>query len=203
MDKSKKIVAVILAAGKGERFKGQKQFFTLNGKMLWQHVYDKVVNLFDKERIVTVGVDIEGGKTRSQSVINGLKYFYNQQPDRVIILEAARPLVTKQQIEILIEENYPSVSFVMPLVNTVVWREGTYIDRNNLYELLTPQTFSYKMLLEAYESNKFYDMTDETRVMFEYYGIKPKFIETTPNLLKVTYQRDIPIIKEIMENFKF
>lgn len=171
--------------------------------MLWQHVYDKVVNLFDKEQIVTVGVDIEGGKTRSESVINGLKYFYDKQPDRVIILEAARPLVTKKQIRILIEENYPSVSFVMPLVNTVVWREGTYIDRNNLYELLTPQTFSYKMLLEAYESNKFYDMTDETRVMFECYGIRPKFIETTPNLLKVTYQRDIPIIKEIMENFKF
>lgn len=201
MDKN--IAAIILAAGKGERFKGEKQFSLLSGKMLWQHVFDKTQCVVNKENIVVVGVDIEGGKTRSQSVIKGLEYFYNKNIEKVIILEAARPLVTKEQISILIEEKYPSVSFVMPLVNTVVYRDGRYIDRNNLYELLTPQAFSYEMLFKAYKSNKFYDMTDETKVMFEYYGIKPKFIETTQNLLKVTYQRDIPIIKEIMENIKF
>ena len=66
-----------------------------------------------------------------------------------------------------------------------------------MYDLLTPQAFDRNMLQEAYNSGRFDDMTDETRVMFEYYGVKPHFIETESNLFKITYPGDLDIIESI------
>lgn len=188
--------AIILAGGKGSRFKGEKQFIKFNGKVMWRYPYDEVSKLIKRDNIVVVGVDIKGGETRSESVIKGINAL-KEDTDRVIILEAARPLVTLEQINILLKNKNPSVSFVMPLVNTVIKRDGTYLNRNELYELLTPQAFDFKLLKEAYCSGKFKDMTDETRVMFEYHGIKPILLETNQNLVKVTYRRDIPVIESI------
>ena len=68
--------------------------------------------------------------------------------------------------------------------------------------MLVPQAFDYKLLLEAYESGRFEDMTDETRVMFEYHGIKPTLIETENNLYKVTYPGDLMIIESIYQRLK-
>jgi 2-C-methyl-D-erythritol 4-phosphate cytidylyltransferase len=66
-----------------------------------------------------------------------------------------------------------------------------------LYELLVPQAFDYKKLLYAYMSGKYRDMTDETRVMFEHYGITPDFVQGGGNLFKVTYPNDINILESI------
>lgn len=192
--------AVVLAGGKGERFQGQKQFCLLKGKPLWRHVYDKVSSVVEVENIVVVGVDIEGGDTRTESVIRGMRNLPSQ-TKRVIIAEAARPLVTIGQIEEILQDQAPSSSFVMPLVNTVIKRDGEYLNRAEMYELLTPQAFDFQLLLEALNSDRFRNMTDETRVMYEFYGIKPHLIETTENLLKVTYQKDLPIIEHLMEIF--
>lgn len=119
--------------------------------------------------------------------------------DRVVILDAARPLITEAQVRELLENPNPSVSFVRPLVNTPIYRDGRYIDRSELYDLLVPQAFDYKLLVEAYNSERFNDMTDETRVMFEYHGIKPTLVETENNLYKVTYPGDLQIIESIYQ----
>ena len=42
----------------------------------------------------------------------------------------------------------------------------------------------------VFNMGKFEDMTDETRVMFEYYGIKPHFIETESNLFLTRLSRN-------------
>ena len=188
--------AILLAAGKGTRYKEKKQDVMFHGKPLWRYAYETTLSVVDKDRIITVGKDIRGGDTRSGSVLNGLEALPTD-TDKVIIIEAARPMVTKIQIKTLLEDDYPSTTFVRPLVNTVIYRDGTYIDREKLYELLTPQAFDYKLLLKAYHSGKFLDMTDETRVMYEFYRIKPHFIETEDNLFKVTYPGDLDIIESI------
>lgn len=190
--------AIILAAGSGTRFKGKKQDIEFHGKALWRYSYDTALSVVGKQNIIAVGKDIPGGDTRTKSVINGLKSL-DRDTDRVIILDSARPMVTKKQIMELLNDTHPSVSFVRPLVNTVVYRNGNYINRDDLYDLLVPQAFDYKLLLEAYNSGKFDDMTDETRVMFEYYGIQPFFIETDNNLFKVTYPEDLQIIESIYQ----
>ena len=106
-------------------------------------------------------------------------------------------MVTKGQILELLNDSYPSSTFVRPLVNTVIYRDGTYVNREDFYDLLTPQAFDRNMLQEAYLSNRFNDMTDETRVMFEYHGVLPHFIETESNLFKITYPGDLDIIESI------
>lgn len=191
-----KYSAILLAAGKGTRYKDTKQDVLFHNKPLWKYSYETTVSVVGKEQIVVVGKDIPGGKTRTESVLNGLEAL-PKDTDRVIIVEAARPMVTKEQIIELLTDEYPSVSFARPPVNAVVYRDGTYINREELYDLLAPQAFDYKMLLEAYNSGNFNDMTDETRVMFEYYGVKPKFIETGSNLFKVTYPDDLKVIESI------
>ena len=42
-------------------------------------------------------------------------------------------------------------------------------------------------------------MTDETRVMYEEYGIQPLLTETSDNLIKVTYRKDIYVIRQMAE----
>ncbi len=191
--------AIILAAGRGTRYNGTKQDIVFHGKQLWQYAYDSALEVLDKSRVVAVGKDIKGGDTRTQSVYNGLVAL-PADTERVIILEAARPMVTTAQIKILLEDSHPSTSFVRPLVNTVIYRDGRYLNRNELYDLLTPQAFDYKMLLAAYESGRFEDVTDETRIMFEYHGVLPHFIETDNNLFKVTYLGDMDIIESIYQS---
>ena len=191
--------AIILAAGKGTRYGGNKQDVLFHNKPLWENVYNTATKVVEPNRVITVGKDIPGGETRTESVICGLKALPSD-TERVIILEAARPLVTICQIRELLNATHPSVSFVRPLVNTVIYRDGTYLNRNELYDLLTPQAFDYHMLLEAYRKGNNLDLTDETRIMYEFYGIKPLLLETHNNLFKVTYPGDMSIIESIYQS---
>lgn len=191
--------AIILAGGQGTRYQKQKQFELLNGIEMWKHVYQKVIRVVAQDNVVVVGVDIEGGKTRSESVQRGLNYL-KKDCKRVVVLEAARPLVTVEQIEKLINDGNISTTFALPLVNTVIGRDGTYFNRENFYDLLTPQAFDYRLLKQAYDTGKYTDTTDETIVMYKEYGIKPHFILEGENLLKVTYKRDMEVIKQMLEN---
>ena len=191
--------AILLAAGKGTRYHDRKQDVLFHGKPLWRYAFETTQDVVGKDNIVAVGKDIPGGETRTGSVMRGLEVL-PKDVDRVIIVEAARPMVTKEQIIQLLGDSYPSSTFVRPLVNTVIFRDGTYVDRSLLYDLLTPQAFDRNMLVEAYRSNRFNDMTDETRVMFEYYGEKPHFIETESNLFKITYPGDLDILESIYKS---
>lgn len=190
--------AIVLAAGSSTRYGEKKQDLEFHGKPLWRHSYEVAMRVVGQENIIAVGKDMPGGDTRTGSVIKGLKAL-PRDIDRVIILDAARPMVTETQIRELLENSNPSVTFVRPLVNTPIFRDGTYVNRSEMYDMLVPQAFDYKLLLEAYESGQFQDMTDETRVMFEYHRIKPTLIETDNNLYKVTYPGDLYVIESIYQ----
>lgn len=191
--------AIVLAAGFSTRYGGaKKQDLEFHGKPIWRYSYDTVKSIVGKGYTIAVGKDMPGGETRSESVIIGLKAL-PKDTDRVIILDAARPMVTIKQIKELLENSNPSVTFVRPMVNTPIFRDGTYVNRSDMYDMLVPQAFDYKLLVEAYESGRFKDMTDETRVMFEFHGIKPTLIETENNLYKVTYPGDLDIIESIYQ----
>lgn len=191
-----KLACVFLAGGKGSRYGKRKQDVDFMGKPLWRHAYDTVAQIISAERIVRVGMDVEGGETRTMSVCNGLMALPSD-IERVLIVEAARPLVTKAQLLELAYDNHDSTSFVTPLVNTVIKRDGDYLNRSELYDLLTPQAFNYIKLLNAFNTGKYFDYTDDTRIMYEHYGIKPFLIETGTNLVKVTYQGDLSIVEAL------
>lgn len=190
--------AIVLAAGSSTRYGEKKQDLEFHGKQLWRYSYETAMQVVGEKNIVAVGKDFPGGETRTGSVIKGLKALPSD-VERIVILDAARPMVTEAQIKELLYNPNPSVTFVRPLVNTPIFRDGTYVNRSEMYDMLVPQAFDYRMLLEAYDSGRFVDMTDETRVMFEYYGIKPTLIETDNNLYKVTYPGDLYVIESIYQ----
>lgn len=196
--------AIILAAGEGSRFHGQKQFVNFLGRPMWENVYMKAVRLIPTDRIVVVGVDIEGGSTRTKSVIKGLEELGNREEKiaRVLILEAARPLVTIRQMQEIMECTHASCTYVQPLVNTVIGKNGTYMNRNDYFEMTTPNAMDYEMLRTAFSSGKYSDLTDDTRVMKEHFGIKPHFHQGSDNLLKVTYPKDIYTLEKIAEEIE-
>lgn len=196
-----KFGAVILAAGSGNRFKGKKQMEILDGKTLWEHVLTKTEKVVSRENIVVVGIDVQGGDTRSKSVKIGLDNL-SLDTDKVIILEAARPLVTIEQIETLLYDDSESSTFVLPLVNTIIKKDGEYVDRKDYLQLLTPQSFNFLLLKKAYDSGEYLDYTDETRVLFEHFKIKAKYFEGNDYLMKVTYPKDLSIIKQLYKEMK-
>ena len=194
--------AIVLAAGSSSRYgEEKKQDLLFHGKPIWRHAYDKALSAVESGYIVAVGKDLPGGKTRSESVRIGLKAL-PQTSQRVVLLDAAHPLLSVGQINQLLHHPAPSCSLVRPLVNTPIFRNGTYVNRSDMYDLLVPQAFDYPMLLEAYESGRFTDMTDETRVMYEFFGILPTLIETDNNLYKITYPGDLTIIESIYQRMK-
>ena len=195
------IGAIILAAGSGSRFGKKKQFEKIDGKTLWKIVYDKVVQFADSSNIIVVGVDIEGGKSRNESLYFGLKKL-SKDIDKVIVLEAARPLVRIDQIIEILKINLPSCTFVRPLVNTIVSKHYNYLDRDEYLEILTPQVFDYKLLVKALESYNYINYTDETRVMYEYYNIQPFFLNGDEYLNKVTYELDLIMMRELDKKWK-
>lgn len=192
-----KVGAIVLAGGKGTRFHQQKQFVQLWGKELWRHVYDKVCQLIPKEQIIVVGLDVPGGETRSGSVMNGVNSL--KECKKVLLLEAARPLVTIEQIQTLIDCEGDSITFVAPCIDTIIKKDKTYLNRSDCLRMQTPQAFNYSLLKKAYETGKYLDMTDETRVLFEEYGIEPTFVKGGENLYKVTYPKDIAFIEFYFE----
>ena len=198
------IAALVLAAGSGTRFGQQKQFIEFYGKPLWTHIYEKICKLIPQDNVVVVGVHCQGGVVRSLSVKNGLEALTrkNKHFSRIIILEAARPLVTIKQMEEIINDKHESSTYVLPLVSTIIKKDGTYLNRDDYYKMSTPVAFNFDLFCNAFFSEKYYDFTDDTRVMYEHYGIKPYFIEGAENLFKLTYQSDLPVLETLYLRFK-
>ena len=194
--------AIILAAGQGSRFKAKKQFLEFHGKPLYKHVYDTISSVIPSSHIVVVGVDIEGGDTRCASVKCGLDYLASiGQFERVVICEAARCLVTKEQIEQIVAANEPSICYVNPVVDTVILKDKTYINREDCLHLVSPQAFDFNLLYQAYQQADLGELrTDETRLMYEAYGIEPDFLIGADNLYKVTYPKDIAVLESIYQD---
>lgn len=183
---------IILAAGDGLRFGSRKQFIEWNGKPLWKHVFDTSRKV--SHDVIVVGVGIAGGKRRRDSVFIGLNnVFY----DRVVICEAARPLVTSDQIKKIASVNHPSVSYSIDPVDTIVYA-GLALPRSECFCLQVPQAFDRDMLINAYKDIPD-DFSSDTTVMWYKYNIMPHLIPGGLNLFKVTYPHDIEIL-DVIQN---
>jgi 2-C-methyl-D-erythritol 4-phosphate cytidylyltransferase len=185
-----KFGCLILAAGQGERFGTEKQFHSWNGRFMWQHAYELAHQLTDE--VVIVGMDIDGGRTRQESVKNGLRLISSP---RVVILEVVQPLIQKKHIMNLIKRTHSSVTYGMRLDEAVFASDDKYYRDFDL--ISNPQAFDTALLKEAHDKTKLKNTPEDTMIMKDVHNISPLIIEGDPRLHKIVTRGDLDIINAI------
>jgi 2-C-methyl-D-erythritol 4-phosphate cytidylyltransferase len=173
-----KATAIVVAAGKGRRFKSKKKpFVKLGRKPLLAYaltlferspvvgdivlVVDKTLlkkakALVKKFRFNKVRRIVSGGNTRSASVKNGLRCV-NGPSSVVLIHDGVRPFVTSALIKKLVNtaKRFGAAISAVPVKPTIkVSKDGSFVSytpqRRNLWEAQTPQAFRRSIIERAY-----------------------------------------------------
>jgi 2-C-methyl-D-erythritol 4-phosphate cytidylyltransferase len=176
-----KTVAVIVSAGKGQRFlEGKKkQFHLLADKPILVHTVGKfescplirstllvvgqedldycLKEIVEKYRYRKVSQIIPGGKRRQESVKNGIDAL-PEGTEIAVIHDGVRPFVTREMIEDSIRsaERFGAVVMAMPVKETIKMAnpDGTVLktlDRETLWQIQTPQAFRANVIREAHQ----------------------------------------------------
>ena len=204
---------VILAAGKSKRFGKNlpKQFYKYKNKEIIDHSVEISLNskLFKKIIIVTNNIKhlkkkkypkivtiIKGGKERSDSSLNALKYLKKYKPKNVFIHDAARPNFSIRLLKI-ISKNLKKNKAVVPVINS---RDSIkYRVKNNFFNLKkenslltqTPQAFRFTKLY-SFAIQERSKISDEA-TLFLKQNCKVKFIKGENSNNKITYLDDVKI----------
>ncbi len=152
-----------------------------------------------------------GGKTRSDTVINGIEYMLNRNcsnDDWVLVHDANRPLVTEDEIKRLIVAvgNNPNGGIVsLPIHDTLKSGENDSItgtlEREKCFRALTPQMFKLGILHKALSHCREdgIDITDESQAM-EKLGYRPVLVPGSTTNLKVTTPADLTLAEAILDS---
>ncbi|MCP4706218.1 MAG: 2-C-methyl-D-erythritol 4-phosphate cytidylyltransferase [candidate division Zixibacteria bacterium] len=221
-------VALIVAGGKGVRLGGPvpKQFRTIGDKPLlsWTisqfekadkideimlvvpeeyllYANEKIVEPYNFKKLSKI---INGGKTRQDSVLKGLKAIPIS-TSFVAIHDGARPIIHPDDINKVVESaiNNKAAILARPMADTVKRVEAGYIistlDREKLYRAETPQVFQYDLIFTAHQEFSGELATDDA-YLIESRGFKVRtVIPDNPNI-KVTTEKDLEIVKYLLLN---
>lgn len=175
-------VALVVAAGRGERFGGAKpkQYADLAGQPLLRHslaalarhpAIGRVRAVIDPDdrsfyEAAGTGLDllpaVAGGDSRQASVRLGLESLEELKPEKVLIHDGARPFVTHDLIDRILAAlgDAPGAIAALPLADTVK-REATgsiggcvaaTVARDGLWRAQTPQGFRFAEILAAHRA---------------------------------------------------
>jgi len=214
--RSQDVTAVIVAAGRGRRFGGLKQFAMFRGKPLIYHSIRAFQGVSDIHRIVLVvpaerlnwagafvlknriskPVDVvAGGRLRQESVQCGLNLV-----DRgyVAIHDGVRPFVSLALVRqgIRLVRKYKAVVFGRPVTETVRRVAGRRsvgtVNKAGLYTTQTPQFFEVTMLKKAFRAalRKGREFTDDAAVV-EDSGIPVYLFSGPEENQKITYRHQL------------
>ena len=215
--------AIILAAGKGQRMGTElpKQFLSMGDDMLLTKtirvfeessvIQDIVLvtsedwigfcktEIVDREGFRKVRKIVAGGKERYDSVYQGLLACQNA--DYVFIHDGARPFVTE---EILVRtqeavEKYEACAVGVPSKDTVkIVDEDGFVEstppRENVWNIQTPQAFSYPLIRAAYEvvrDNNMTGITDDAMIIERSRLAKVKLVMGSYYNIKITTPEDM------------
>lgn len=218
--------AVVLSAGVGRRMNSDipKQYLMLKDKPVLAHsllafeesdVDDIVIvcgagdeeyikkEFVEKYSLNKVRAITEGGAERYNSVYNGL--LACKDADYVLIHDGARPYVSLDIIRRNMDEvvKYKAVVTAVKATDTVkISDENGFVestpDRNRVFAMQTPQTFDYKIALEAYaglirkmEEGCSMNITDDAQVVELFSDKKVKLVEGDYSNIKITTPRDL------------
>jgi 2-C-methyl-D-erythritol 4-phosphate cytidylyltransferase len=149
---------------------------------------------------------IPGGMERQDSIFAALQYC-PPETNLVFIHDAVRPFITEELLDELYEiaRTERAVVPVARIKNTVKMIAEDYIiktvPRENLVQALTPQVFSYELIMSAYEKayEDGYISTDDSALV-EYYGAKVRYQFCSEINLKITNELDLLFAEWIIEH---
>lgn len=167
------ISAVVLCAGKAQRFAEDKLKLPLGGILVCQRAAQAFADVRQIDQIVVVAPKedlgfyralfasytvVAGGDTRQQSVKAALAAVTG---DQVLVHDGARPNVSKALIERVVDAlaHHDAVVPTIPLTDSLVGPDG-YCDRNLYRQVQTPQGFHTELLRRCLEGAT-KDYTDE------------------------------------------
>ncbi len=222
--------AIITAAGIGRRLNSskKKQFIEIEGKPILLYTLDKFIQAqcFDSIIITCPASDvvfledilfgkfgyernqisiIPGGKRRQDSVYNALKII-DETTEIVAIHDSVRPFVKISDIVESVElaRKYGAVTLAHPVKNTIKQVEDNQViktlDRKNLWEIYTPQTFRVRLIKKAHEFAKTKNLAvrDDSELV-EIFGKNVYVLKSSSENIKVTNQFDLKIAKMILK----
>lgn len=153
-----------------------------------------------------------GGATRAETVSNGLAALRARgagDDDWVLVHDAARCLITPQQIDALItacESDAVGGLLALKLPDTLkAERDGRVamtVDRSDKWLAQTPQMFRLGLLHEALAAQAgsgFAGVTDEASAM-EMAGHRPRLVPGSAQNFKVTYPEDFALAEAILKS---
>ena len=148
-----------------------------------------------------------GGKTRAESVLNGLIASELEPDDWVLVHDAARPCLTQAHLAKLIAELRDDAVggiLAVPVADTLKradaqQRIARTEPREGLWQAQTPQMFRAGLLGEALSQAK--NVTDEASAV-EAMGLNPKLVEGDTSNFKVTYPQDIRMAELVLKEHK-
>lgn len=213
--------AIIVAAGNGTRMQSQipKQFIKLScsGKDIITHTLEAFDNCDLINDIVLVTCDVSyqpqikkrckivlGGEQRQISVANGLKHIENVS-DIVVIHDGARPLVSNGLIESVIHaaEKFGACVCGIPVRDTIKRCDDFILEtvnRDNLFQIQTPQAFRKDIIQNAYEKSSATIVTDDASLVEKVHPVK--IIPGEFENIKITTPNDLDFANYVLSRRK-
>lgn len=216
-------VAIIVAAGRGERFGGTlpKQYADLAGKSVLRRSVEAFLHHPQVDAVrVAIGSDdaglyaqataglellapVTGGMSRQETVKRSLESLNEIAPDRVLIHDAARPLVSAAVIGRVIDalDHCPAALPVLPVVDTLKRVAGHVVvgeaDRAGLGRAQTPQGFRFSEILAAHRAAPPAGYTDDTMIAAAA-GHAVAWVEGEDRNMKLTLPADIAVAERFL-----
>lgn len=214
--------AIILAGGSGERMGlgYNKVLYKIKGKTILEYAvqpfvedetftevivvmnrddYDLGRVLFENAKVKVV----KGGETRQASVYLGLAAI--EENDFLMIHDGARPNLKRNSLEKLKDAvTQGSATLFTPVKESVVAFSSnqitTYLDRDQIGLIKTPQAFRTSIIKEAYEltKNQSQIYTDDASMVMDVLKEKIILIEDDQTNIKLTRQEDIKIMEALL-----
>jgi 2-C-methyl-D-erythritol 4-phosphate cytidylyltransferase len=219
--------AVVPAGGGGQRMGGdvRKQYLELAGEPIvmrslrlfldhpafhWVIVALPAEDMAAPPLFLPEGVIVvAGGATRGESVRFGLDAV-PQAAEVVLIHDAARPLVTRDLVDRVLDAAATGVGVVpaVPVADTIKRVDGDggvveTVDRSSLRAAQTPQGFPRRMIVDAYHhaAERGLVATDDAAVV-ESVGGRVIIVEGDPRNLKITTPPDLDLAETILATWR-
>lgn len=230
-----KYTAIVLAAGRGSRMKSsiQKQYLSLQGKPVLYYSLKAFEDSFVDRVILVTGAEeisyckkeivekfefqkvkavVAGGKERYHSVYEGIRAI--TQCDYLLIHDGARPFLTQEILERARREllqNQAAVAAVMSKDTVKLTDQQGYVaatpDRSLVWNVQTPQCFSFPIIKKAYEEliqkedqlkARGIQITDDAMVVETFGNCRIKLFEGSYRNIKITTPEDMEIAEEYL-----